>query len=560
MSDDPRLDMVGWYDPMQLLRTGLQTVLTEVFAARADFRLIMAVGEPQEAVSLADRDALWIDYVADTGDGWRPTTAVLHALAQPSITATDPGGSSEATARGDLLVMGGDQVYPAGSVTAYAERLLGPMKAVSTERPAKAPLLLAIPGNHDWYDGLTGFVNTFTQGDAHGLWQTFQRRSYHCVRLPHRHWLVAVDIQLQCDLDVPQRRWFEAALKELAEGDHVIVCIAEPTWVFRQQYRKDHGPQMEALVRFITQTKRARIALWLAGDLHHYRRMERSDAEATPGAQYVTAGGGGAFLHPTHTPSVDRLVRGRSGETRRFLVHREYPSREVSLSMAARNLTFPLRNPKFGLATAAVYTLLSWLLPQPKLEDFDLGIAHSVGEGLRRASENPSSIALVAMLLVSVVYFTDSNRMSYRVGGGLVHGTLHLLGALGATAAGLWVCRAAEIHNTILRRLVLAGSSAALGYVLGAAIMGAYLYVSVRVFHRHGNEAFSSLREEGWKNFVRLRIDRTGLTLWAFGLDAMPSQWTSAPWPLPADPSPAAQPRVIDRVFVAAPAVKASAG
>lgn len=550
MSDRERPGMVGWYDPSQLLRTGLQTVLTEVFATRADFRLIMAVGEPQEPLSLADRDALWVDYVADTGDGWRPTTAVLHALAQPSIRAGD-----EALARGDLLVMGGDQVYPAGSVAAYEARLLAPMRAVAPAAPAgTAPLLLAIPGNHDWYDGLTGFVNTFAQQGALGLWQTFQRRSYHCVRMPHRHWLVAVDVQLQCDLDVPQRRWFEGALKELAEGDHVVLCMAEPTWVFRQQYAKDHGPQMRALVRYITEEKRARVVLWLAGDLHHYRRMERRDDPASMGAQYVTAGGGGAFLHPTHTPSLQRLERGRRGETRRFSVHAEYPSRERSLAMAGRNLLFPLLNGRFGFATAALYTLLSWLLPQPDLAAIDAGVGPTLRRGMAQAAEQPSAIALVVSLLVAVVYFTDSNRPVYRVGAGLVHGLAHLAAALGATAVGLWLAHALGVqHDVVARRAVMIAASATLGYALGGIIMGVYLFVSVGVFHRHGNEAFSSLREEGWKNFVRLRVDAEGITLWALGVDRMPARWTDAAWPLPDDPSPEASPRVVDTVHLPGP-------
>ena len=553
MSERERPDMVGWYDPAQLLRTGLQTVLTEVFSTRADFRLIMAIGEPQEPRSFADRDAFWIDYMADTGDGWRPTTTVLHALAQPSLHVDD-----EALPRGDLLIMGGDQVYPAGGVAAYESRLLAPMRAVSPERaPSTAPLLLAIPGNHDWYDGLTGFVNTFAQRDFLGMWQTFQRRSYHCLQLPHRHWLVAVDIQLQCDIDVAQRRWFEAALAGLAEGDHVVLCIAEPTWVFRQQYAKDHGPQTRALVRFITKEKRARVVLWLAGDLHHYRRMERVDERATKGAQYVTAGGGGAFLHPTHTPSIERLQRGRRRETRRYQVSREYPSRAVSRAMAARNLLFPLLNLRFGFATAALYTLLSWLLPQPDLQAIDAGVGPTIRRGLAQAAEQPSAIALVAGLLVAVVYFTDSNRRAYRIGAGLVHGLTHLLGALGATAAGLWFAHVLGVqHDVVARRLVMIAASAVLGYALGGIIMGAYLFVSVRVFRRHGNEAFSSLREEGWKNFLRLRVDAKGLTLWAFGIERMPTRWTSAPWPLPSDPAPEAAPKVIDTVHIPGPVAR----
>ena len=120
--------------------TGLQTVLTEVFATRADYRLLLALGEPQEPRSFADREVFWMDYVSDTGDGWRPTTAVLHALARTSIAV-----DGEALPRGDLLLMGGDQVYPAGSIAEYEARLLAPMRAVSPpEPPTPRPLLLAI--------------------------------------------------------------------------------------------------------------------------------------------------------------------------------------------------------------------------------------------------------------------------------------------------------------------------------------------------------------------------------------------------------------------------------
>ncbi len=542
--------MVGWYDPAQLMRTGLQTVLTEVFATRADFRLLMAVGERQEPLDLRSRDALVIDYLADTGDGWRPTTAVLHALAQPSL----PTDGGETLPRADLVVMGGDEVYPAGSVAAYEQKLLAPMRGVApAETPAERPLLLAIPGNHDWYDGLVGFVNVFTQRDVLGLWQTFQRRSYQCVRLPHRHWLVAVDIQLQCDLDVPQRRWFEGALADLAPGDHVIVCMAEPTWVHRQQYGTEHGPQMSALLRHIEEQKRARVVLWLAGDLHHYRRLERTDPGAVPGAQYVTAGGGGAFLHPTHTPSLQRLRRGRRGETRRFKVSKEYPPRPVSLRLAAGNLVFPLHNLRFGFATAALYTLLSWLLPQPDLAAINQGIGRALERGLEQAADQPSAIGVVIALLVAVVFFTDSNRPLYRVFAGLVHGIAHLCAALSAAAAGMWIAKEFGLHHTVARRAVMIASSATLGYLLGGIIMGLYLFISVRIFRRHGNEAFSSLKEEGWKNFLRMRVDASGISLWAFGIERMPSRWSDGGWPLPVDPAANERPTVIDAVTIAGP-------
>ncbi len=40
--------------------------------------------------------------------------------------------------------------------------------------------------------------------------------------------------------------------------------------------------------------------------------------------------------------------------------------------------------------------------------------------------------------------------------------------------------------------------------------MGLYLLLSLNLFGRHGNEAFSSLGVEDWKNFLRLHINEKG--------------------------------------------------
>lgn len=543
--------MVGWYDPAQLFRTGVQTILTEVFATRADFRLLMALAGPQAVLDLSAHDALTIDYVSDTGDGWRPTVTVFEALARPSLR----GPSGEEIARGELLILGGDEVYPAGSVAAYESRLVAPMRAASEGREGRA-MLLALPGNHDWYDGLVGFVSTFTQKAPLGLWHCFQQRSYHCIKLPHRHWLLAVDLQLQCDIDVPQQQWFESSLKDLGEGDAVIVCLAEPTWVFRQQYRKDHGPHLRALLRWVTEQRRARVVLSLAGDLHHYRRMERRNEG---GGHFITAGGGGAFLHPTHTPSVARLTDGREGETRRYQLHHEYPSRAASERLAARNFLFPLTNPQFGLATAGVYTVLSWLLPKPDVAVLSQGVMATLRRGLEQAATQPSAFVVVGSVLAGVVFFTDSNRRSFKVLGGLTHGALHLIAALFASGLGIsfsqkmgWV---GESH-IIAQRFAMLVSSAVFGYLLGGLIMGLYLFVSVRVFRRHANEAFSSLKIEGYKNFLRLKIDEKGLKLWAFAIDAMPAL-DAAGLPEGAGRRSETEPKVIDTLAIAGPVAAA---
>ena len=97
-----------------------------------------------------------------------------------------------------------DKSNPAASKQEYGERLVGPLGAALTPPRGRAPDLFAIPGNHDWYDGLVSFSRLFTQGRTLGAWQTRQRRSYFAIQLPQHWWLWAVDVQLESDIDVGQ--------------------------------------------------------------------------------------------------------------------------------------------------------------------------------------------------------------------------------------------------------------------------------------------------------------------------------------------------------------------
>src|SRR5437870_2456244 len=94
--DCQRANMVGWYDPSQLVQTGVKVAVSTVFGRHADFRLIEALAGPVGGAPYYDhtvewvadhdrsehpdqnrpRTEIWIDYVADTGDGWNPTYAI----------------------------------------------------------------------------------------------------------------------------------------------------------------------------------------------------------------------------------------------------------------------------------------------------------------------------------------------------------------------------------------------------------------------------------------------------------------------------------------------------
>ena len=127
--------------------------------------------------------------------------------------ADAPAGEQLTLPRGQIVIFGGDEVYPVAKVDDYENRFVGPYKAaLPWTNPSRAtdagahPRLLAIPGNHDWYDGLTGFMRVFGQQAWIGGRQTVQTRSYFAAALPGRWWLWGIDIQSDAYLDSAQIR------------------------------------------------------------------------------------------------------------------------------------------------------------------------------------------------------------------------------------------------------------------------------------------------------------------------------------------------------------------
>lgn len=55
----------------------------------------------------SDKDGMWVDFMADTGDGGNSSYTVAKLLAQPSIQ-THSEDEEITLPRGDLLLIGGD--------------------------------------------------------------------------------------------------------------------------------------------------------------------------------------------------------------------------------------------------------------------------------------------------------------------------------------------------------------------------------------------------------------------------------------------------------------------
>jgi hypothetical protein len=121
-----------------------------------------------------------------------------------------------------------------------------------------------------------------------------------------------------------------------------------------------------------------------------------------------------------------------------------------------------------------------------------------------------------------------------------------------------------------VRHLLLAG---AITFVVsgfgGSWLIGLYLLISLQIFGRHDQHAFSSLRVQDYKGWLRMRIDAAGaLTVYAVGIDRVPRRWRDSKNPIgalvePDDPS-ATSPHLIERIVIAgdgaSPRVKAGSG
>jgi hypothetical protein len=140
-------------DPRDWMRPEEPAVLLQKVCAILDAR--------GEGPSLAERlgREVWIDFVADTGDDHDVSVAVARLVAAEYETNA---GSRRTLPRGDLLIFGGDTAYPASTAAEILRRLVRPWNRVlRAQRDGKRRVLLAIPGNHDWYDGLDGFGRLF---------------------------------------------------------------------------------------------------------------------------------------------------------------------------------------------------------------------------------------------------------------------------------------------------------------------------------------------------------------------------------------------------------------
>ena len=171
-------------------------------------------------------EVFWFDFLADTGDGFDSTMNVFYPVTREKMKYKR-GKEFITLNRADMLVIGGDLVYPDATENNYVDRFKGPLRLLypgerenvrkGKERFARNnTLLLATPGNHDWYDGLNAFFRMMCQQKKIGSYQTIQQRSYFAFKLTTKVHLFGIDNQLMGDIDIPQLEYFVKTVREIA--------------------------------------------------------------------------------------------------------------------------------------------------------------------------------------------------------------------------------------------------------------------------------------------------------------------------------------------------------
>ncbi|WP_406437761.1 metallophosphoesterase [Streptomyces sp. NBC_01613] len=321
----PKVEKLSWLSPKTLwaARNG---VLASWFGDPTGRTRSRWVAQREEAgapvdkvIRRADADRFSFMVIGDTGEGDDPQYAVV-----PGFLKVSQGT--------DFAVIASDVIYPVGSADDYATKFFRPYQDY------QAPIY-AIPGNHDWYEDLGAFMRVFC-GDAPPLaaepaprpltrawtrsllWHrpraTDGQRLDEARKLrsaaaqqavqPGPYWavdagpvrIIGIDTGLLGTIDAEQGAW----LREVSKGPRPKILITgSPLYVDGEH----HPCTIEGgngTVDDIVRDPDHHYVAAIGGDIHNYQRYPVQVGGRT--IQYVVSGGGGAFMHATHTiPRVD---------------------------------------------------------------------------------------------------------------------------------------------------------------------------------------------------------------------------------------------------------------
>ena len=456
---------------------------------------------------------VWIDFVGDTGDDVTVSEAVASLLAE------DYELDGVALPRGDILFLGGDLAYPVATVLEITRRLVEPWNRVFEARAdGKTRVLLAVPGNHDWYDGLDGFARlcqaplafeeaapisndphhprpslnpvlawaeAFARGDAVKKpkalaltgYVAVQRASYFRLALSPGLDLFAVDRQLK-RVDSRQEAYFQ-----VPGAPARLVIVPDPARAWGED--REHGV---ATVKSLGIDMGQSPTCLIAGDIHHYERSNEGPSI------HIVAGGGGAFLHGA------RIAKG--GE---YAIESEFPGPSASKKLLA-DLPIHCATGRAGSVLVAVFAVADGVA---LLEHFERGFNGSMSAALAISF----IVAIGTGLLVGWRRRGVARVFPFAAILGLAVGAVPV--ALGAYAD---ILAERVIGSSAAARPIAFSIALALATTASCFLFGGMLALIARLGLNHA-QAYAALGSGGYKHFVRIRAGKDGaIDAWVIGM------------------------------------------
>lgn len=552
-------EMVHWFSPIVLWKTVKKVIASTLFAQYADRRLVHAslnvidaetvietcCGGVKGLCSERNHQPIWVDYVADLGDGFDSTYAIAYLIGQKELQISE----DITLPRADCLIMGGDQVYPDASQDGYKKRMVRPYESAFPMNNVKgsSPPVYLIPGNHDWYDGLSLFLAKFCRGTANpnmlGNWRASQSRSYFAVHLAENWWIWGFDSQLGEDVDRPQADYFISVAKKMEPDAKVILCASVPSWLKAdvaaadEKERDSYYRSLDYMANILKKNCRGvKVPLVISGDLHHYSRYIAKES----GTSFITAGGGGAFLHPTH--HLNDSLRTIWAQTKQTLeiAHEAntkntkkaiYPPQDASRRLALGNLGFVFKNWDFCLVLGALYSVCALLMLawSGYGESGGAGTYLSkVGDQLNNLWPTPIFFIIAAALFVALYNAADIKTTARKRVAVTIHFLAHLMLVLiGAILVSVSISfvglKSVPFFGEILYFVALILGMLLLGFI-GGFIGGLYLTAVSWFWGDHANDAFSAMRLNSYRHFIRLKIENNKITIYPIGIDKSPER------------------------------------
>lgn len=331
---------LSWIAARSLIASTNHVLATRASALVADLRNHWVHGNTDPKIDCAGVTRFLV--AGDPGEQDASQYIVAPALAR---AAAQPGVG--------FVILLSDVIYPSGDVNDYDDGFYKPYRGTNPSFRINSPIF-ALPGNHDWYDGLFGFVYHFIATDedprpwpdhlvaptfaplgfkgrifdrfARTMWRVpgdpcddatdartaageivdlgQQPAPYFKIATEHVD-LVCIDTGIDGTVDSQQLAWLERLDHEKPK----ILMTGKPL-VVNGRIKKSDEPGAtdeddDPIYTLVTETNKSFVAT-VGGDVHNFQHYVADD-----GLHHFVSGGAGAYTHATHpirTAALDLRV------------------------------------------------------------------------------------------------------------------------------------------------------------------------------------------------------------------------------------------------------------